>query len=161
MYVCGAVHIHLLTMHTDTGGQFIQRQKVLALWRDIVRSINHIPDASTRSDMRRFARDEFQQHRNVSDLVSSLLHNHARAFHQQATNCIQGHIRYLLSVRRLPFHPHRVLAHVADLLPPDRQDPVPDYERLPYQLWRPHRMNIEHPVLSLLLALLVHVVARL
>jgi hypothetical protein len=104
MYVCGAIRIHLLTMHTDTGGQFIQRQKVLALWRDIVRSINHIPDASTRSDMRRFARDEFQQHRHVSDLVSSFLHNHAPAFHQQAANCIQGHIRYLLSVRRLPFH---------------------------------------------------------
>jgi hypothetical protein len=61
---------------------FIQRQKVLALWRDIVRSINHIPDASTRSDMRRFARDEFQQHRNVSDL---------------------GHIRYLLSTGKTQF----------------------------------------------------------
>jgi hypothetical protein len=97
-------YIHLLTMQTDTGGQFIQRQKVLALWRDIVRSINNIPDASTRSDMRRFARDEFQQHRNVSDLVSSSLQNHAQTFHQQAANCIQGHIRYLLSVRRLPFH---------------------------------------------------------
>jgi hypothetical protein len=33
-------YIHLLTMQTDTGGQFIQRQKVLALWRDGVSTIS-------------------------------------------------------------------------------------------------------------------------
>jgi hypothetical protein len=60
-----------------------------------------------------------------------------------------------------PSTPHRVFAHVANLLPPDWQDPVPDYERLSHQLWRPHRMNIEHLVSSLLLALFVHVVAHL
>ena len=59
---------------------FIQRQRALALWRDIVRSTASISDASTRNDMRQFARTEFEQHKHVTDL---------------------GHIRYLISVRLL------------------------------------------------------------
>jgi hypothetical protein len=59
---------------------FIQRQRALALWRDIVRSTASIPDAATRNDMRQFARTEFEQHKHVTDL---------------------GHIRYLISVRLL------------------------------------------------------------
>ncbi|KAF2134096.1 hypothetical protein P153DRAFT_104626 [Dothidotthia symphoricarpi CBS 119687] len=57
---------------------FIQRQRAMALWREIVRSTANIPDETTRKDMRQFARSEFEQHRNVTDL---------------------GHIRYLISVR--------------------------------------------------------------
>ncbi|KAF2624411.1 hypothetical protein BU25DRAFT_348382 [Macroventuria anomochaeta] len=49
--------------------QFIQRQKVISLWRDIVRSTNNIPDTATRADMRQFARVEFEQHRHVTDLT--------------------------------------------------------------------------------------------
>ncbi|KAF1358142.1 hypothetical protein EJ07DRAFT_125402, partial [Lizonia empirigonia] len=48
---------------------FIERQKVILLWRDIVRSTNNIPDAATRTDMRQFARAEFEQHRHVTDLT--------------------------------------------------------------------------------------------
>ncbi|XPS79639.1 hypothetical protein M3J09_011615 [Ascochyta lentis] len=61
---------------------FIQRQKVLSLWRDIVRSTNNIPDSATRADMRQFARVEFEQHRHVTDL---------------------DHIRYLLSTGKTQF----------------------------------------------------------
>ena len=50
--------------------QFIQRQRALALWRDIVRSTANIPDEAARKDMRQFARSEFEQHRHVADLVS-------------------------------------------------------------------------------------------
>ncbi|RII10431.1 hypothetical protein CUC08_Gglean006421 [Alternaria sp. MG1] len=46
---------------------FIQRQRVLALWRDIVRSTSNIPDVGARKDMRQFARSEFEQHRSVTD----------------------------------------------------------------------------------------------
>lgn len=52
-----------------TSMQFIQRQRVLALWRDIVRSTANIPDEAARKDMRQFARSEFEQHRRVTDLV--------------------------------------------------------------------------------------------
>ncbi|KAH6612766.1 hypothetical protein C7974DRAFT_85051 [Boeremia exigua] len=62
--------------------RFIERQKVISLWRDIVRSTNNIPDASTRADMRQFARVEFEQHRHVDDL---------------------GHIRYLLSTGKTQY----------------------------------------------------------
>lgn len=51
--------------------QFIQRQRALALWREIVRSTANIPEEGARKDMREFARAEFEQHRNVDDLVSS------------------------------------------------------------------------------------------
>ncbi|KAF2454372.1 hypothetical protein BDY21DRAFT_110224 [Lineolata rhizophorae] len=56
---------------------FLQRQRVLALWRDIVRSINKIPASSTRREMRDFARSEFEWNRHVTDIT---------------------HIRYLVSV---------------------------------------------------------------
>lgn len=55
---------------------FIQRQRALALWRDVVRSTARIPDLGVRKDMLHFARSEFQQHHNVTDL---------------------GHVRYLIS----------------------------------------------------------------
>lgn len=45
----------------------------MGLWRDIVRSTNHIPDATTRADMRQFARVEFEQHRHLTDLVCLFL----------------------------------------------------------------------------------------
>jgi len=61
---------------------FIQRQRVLALWKEIVRSTSNIPDEGTRRDMRRFARSEFEQHKQVTDL---------------------GHIRYLISYGKAQF----------------------------------------------------------
>ncbi|KAJ4987832.1 complex 1 protein [Stagonosporopsis vannaccii] len=62
--------------------RFIERQKVISLWRDIVRSTNNIPDAATRADMRHFARAEFKQHRHITDL---------------------DHIRYLLSTGKTQY----------------------------------------------------------
>jgi hypothetical protein len=50
--------------------QFLQRQRALALWREIVRSTANIPEEGARKDMRQFARTEFEQHRSVTDLVS-------------------------------------------------------------------------------------------
>jgi hypothetical protein len=61
---------------------FIQRQRVLALWRDIVRSTASIKDETTRNEMRSVARDEFKRHRHVRDI---------------------DHIRYLLSVRHTDY----------------------------------------------------------
>ena len=47
----------------------MQRQRVLALWRDIVRATNKISVAGARKEMRAFARDEFERHRHVRDLT--------------------------------------------------------------------------------------------
>ncbi|PSN65540.1 hypothetical protein BS50DRAFT_636303 [Corynespora cassiicola Philippines] len=47
---------------------FIQKQRVLALWRDILRATASIPDANSRKDMRQWARTGFERHRNVTDL---------------------------------------------------------------------------------------------
>ncbi len=55
---------------------FLQRQRVLSLWRRILRSTNRISSLSTRKEMRDFARREFERNRGVSDL---------------------GHVRYLVS----------------------------------------------------------------
>jgi hypothetical protein len=56
---------------------FIQRQRALGLWKDIIRSTAAISDTATKKEMREFARAEFERHRNVTDL---------------------GDIRYLISV---------------------------------------------------------------
>ncbi|KAK8133226.1 hypothetical protein PG999_001399 [Apiospora kogelbergensis] len=56
--------------------QFLQRTKVLALYRTILRGTAPIKDATTKAETRSFARAEFERHRGVTDL---------------------GHIRYLLS----------------------------------------------------------------
>ncbi|KJX99698.1 unnamed protein product [Zymoseptoria tritici ST99CH_1A5] len=56
--------------------QFLQRKKVMDLWREIVRATNKIPPSSTREEMKTFAREEFERFRHVEDL---------------------GHIRYLVS----------------------------------------------------------------
>ncbi|KAH8428624.1 LYR motif-containing protein 2 [Aspergillus melleus] len=61
---------------------FIQRQRVLAFWREIVRALHKIPQSSTRDELHSYARDEFERHRNVTDLQ---------------------HIRYLLSTGKSEF----------------------------------------------------------
>ena len=48
---------------------FLERQKALGLWRDIVRSTNKIRVAETRDEMRRYARGEFERNRTVADLT--------------------------------------------------------------------------------------------
>ncbi|CAK7221217.1 hypothetical protein SCUCBS95973_004419 [Sporothrix curviconia] len=55
---------------------FLQRGRALALYRTIVRGTRQISDATTRAETLRFARDEFERHRGVTDLT---------------------HIRYLIS----------------------------------------------------------------
>ncbi|KAI1184133.1 complex 1 protein-domain-containing protein [Nemania serpens] len=55
---------------------FLQRARVLALYRAVLRGTRHISDAAARSEARGYARAEFERHRAVTDL---------------------GHIRYLLS----------------------------------------------------------------
>ncbi|PYI22221.1 hypothetical protein BO86DRAFT_409174 [Aspergillus japonicus CBS 114.51] len=65
---------------------FIQRQRVLALWREIVRALNSIPSSPTRDELRNYARNEFERHREVTDLQ---------------------HIRYLLSTGKAEFETMR------------------------------------------------------
>jgi hypothetical protein len=49
--------------------QFLQRSRVLSLYRTIVRATRRIQDPETRAETRKFARDEFERHRHVTDLV--------------------------------------------------------------------------------------------
>ena len=47
---------------------FLLRQRVLSLWRDIVRATKKIPKNSpTRTEMKAFAREEFERNRAVRD----------------------------------------------------------------------------------------------
>lgn len=47
---------------------FLQRGRVLALWREVLRATNDLADEGVRTDMRRFARDEFERNRHVTDI---------------------------------------------------------------------------------------------
>ncbi|CAG7935062.1 unnamed protein product [Penicillium nalgiovense] len=48
---------------------FIQRQRVLSLWREIMRALIKVPPSSTRTELHKYARDEFERHRSVSDIT--------------------------------------------------------------------------------------------
>ncbi|KAF2486654.1 hypothetical protein BDY17DRAFT_321430 [Neohortaea acidophila] len=48
--------------------QFLQKQRVLGFWREIMREVHKIPPSSTRQEMREFARTEFERNRHLKDL---------------------------------------------------------------------------------------------
>ena len=48
---------------------FLQRQRVLSLWREILRALAKISDDSMAMEMRAFAREEFIRHRQVTDIA--------------------------------------------------------------------------------------------
>ncbi|KAL1974321.1 hypothetical protein VTN31DRAFT_4525 [Thermomyces dupontii] len=52
---------------TLTLDQFIQRRRVLGLWREIVRDIYRIPKSTTRTELLDYARTEFKRNKNVQD----------------------------------------------------------------------------------------------
>ncbi|KAJ8008931.1 hypothetical protein DPEC_G00083540 [Dallia pectoralis] len=47
--------------------QFLQRQKVLGLYRNMLRSIRLVPDQGDRIYLRDWARDEFKQNKNATN----------------------------------------------------------------------------------------------
>ncbi|KFX90135.1 hypothetical protein O988_08332 [Pseudogymnoascus sp. VKM F-3808] len=47
---------------------FLQRGKVLSLWRRVLRDTRRIGDLQTRAETRKMARDEFELNRNVKDI---------------------------------------------------------------------------------------------
>ncbi|KAK8064503.1 hypothetical protein PG994_007141 [Apiospora phragmitis] len=79
---------------------FLQRSRVLALYRTILRGTGHIKDATTKAETRSFARAEFERHRGVTDLVSqpfAYLSKLVFTYELALSDLAQGHIRYLLS----------------------------------------------------------------
>lgn len=74
---------------------FLQRSRALALYRTIVRGTRQISDPTTRTETLRFAREEFERHREVTDLVCPLSTYNCN-WSVQCTN-VQTHIRYLIS----------------------------------------------------------------
>ncbi|KAF3245718.1 hypothetical protein TWF128_009416 [Orbilia oligospora] len=49
--------------------RWIQRSRVLALWREILRTVRHIEDPATREEMRSWARHEFKRNKNVEEMT--------------------------------------------------------------------------------------------
>uniref|UniRef100_A0A3Q0QYM6 LYR motif-containing protein 2 n=1 Tax=Amphilophus citrinellus TaxID=61819 RepID=A0A3Q0QYM6_AMPCI len=47
--------------------QFLQRQKVLGIYRNMLRTIRQVPDEADRKYLRNWARDEFQTNKNATD----------------------------------------------------------------------------------------------
>ncbi|PYH92332.1 hypothetical protein BO71DRAFT_451475 [Aspergillus ellipticus CBS 707.79] len=65
---------------------FIQRQRVISLWREIARALSKIPNSSTRDELHNYARHEFERNRDVTDVQ---------------------HIRYLISTGKAEFETMR------------------------------------------------------
>ncbi|XP_059476732.1 LYR motif-containing protein 2 [Neocloeon triangulifer] len=47
--------------------QFMTRQQVLKLYRDILKAIQRIPDDRNRNELKDWARSDFKQHKNQTD----------------------------------------------------------------------------------------------
>ena len=47
---------------------FLQRQRALSLWREILRATGQVSSPNTAKELRMFARSEFERNRNVADL---------------------------------------------------------------------------------------------
>lgn len=58
-----------MLMHYPMCLQFLQRARVLALYRTVLRGTRRISDQKTRDETRLFARQEIERHRRVQDLV--------------------------------------------------------------------------------------------
>lgn len=61
--------------------QFLQRQKVLGVYRDLLRSIRKIPIESDRRYLRDWAREEFKRNKSETDqdvirMMITQAHNH-------------------------------------------------------------------------------------
>jgi hypothetical protein len=56
--------------------QFLQRGRVLSLWRTIVRGTRRISDPNTREETLRFAKDEFKRNKEVKDIVCLSTHKY-------------------------------------------------------------------------------------
>ncbi|XP_026101793.1 LYR motif-containing protein 2 [Carassius auratus] len=61
--------------------QFLQRQKVLGVYRDLLRSIRKIPTESDRRYLRDWAREEFKRNKTETDqdvirMMLTQAHNH-------------------------------------------------------------------------------------
>lgn len=50
--------------------QFLQRQKVLGIYRDMLKTIRQVPDEADRKYLRDWARDEFKRNKNSTNQVS-------------------------------------------------------------------------------------------
>lgn len=64
------------------------RQQVLKLYRDIFRTIRHIPDGSNRNEMKHWARSDFRANMHHTDehTIKMCLQQGQRSFNQLRTN---------------------------------------------------------------------------
>ena len=53
---------------TLTLSNFLLRQQALALYRSIIRSCHRLPDPKAREEMRKYAREEFERQREVTEV---------------------------------------------------------------------------------------------
>lgn len=49
--------------------QFMLRQEVLKLYRDLYRTINKVPDVASRQDLKLWLRDDFRKNKNQSEEI--------------------------------------------------------------------------------------------
>lgn len=52
---------------TSCAVQFLQRQKVLGIYRDMLKTIRQVPDEADRKYLRDWARDEFKRNKNSTN----------------------------------------------------------------------------------------------
>lgn len=68
--------------------QFLLRQEVLKLYRTLYRTINKIPDESSKKDLKSWLRDDFEKNRNKSEEIDikMLIHQGNRSLTELKTS---------------------------------------------------------------------------
>lgn len=68
--------------------QFLLRQEVIKLYRDIFRTIRKIPNPKDRIDLIEWTRSDFRNNKNHTDeiVIKMLIHNGKRSLNELSTN---------------------------------------------------------------------------
>lgn len=80
------------------------RQEVLKLYRDILRSIRHVPDASGRNDLKHWVRSDFRanMHHTEELTIKMLLQHGQRSLNELRTNLELSGITQDASTKKPP-----------------------------------------------------------
>ncbi|RVD86307.1 uncharacterized protein DFL_004590 [Arthrobotrys flagrans] len=81
--------------------RWIQRSRVLALWREILRTVRRIEDPATREEMRSWARHEFKRNKDVQETTQ------IRYLISQGRHEMETIIFHLKTVGQLSLAPRR------------------------------------------------------
>lgn len=83
--------------------QFLQRQKILGIYREMLRTIRQVPEEGDRKYLRDWARDEFKRNKSVTNQVTGSITSMFCRESRQENDNPQGFQVFILKLLRDTF----------------------------------------------------------